>query len=671
MRGLARAWTAGIVAGWMVLIAIPIGPVVEASEEVTGVVVDSSGEPIESFEVVVREIDEDRLPRSASGTSHRFRAPDGRFRIETTGADRYSLTVRSEGFVRRLVRLDTRSREGRENLEITLMRAATLRVSVRHSLDGSPAVGARVHAAWHAVDHRSIANSQRSGSCDENGVFTFEGLHPGKWTVSASHPQLVSTMSEPFELAEQESRDLEIGLGPGGAIEGVVLDESGAPIANARVSASPRTVRSGADGRFVLRGLSPGEARVTVQTSQTGSRLHKLPKLAVSHFGTVTVVDGETVSVELSRVPEGGVTVAGRIRRGEVPVAGVAVSLRPVLETIGVPGDVWDSLRARTDAEGRYVVSGVPAGRVKLGFVQRPEGGRVRWREITVPAVERHTHDVILPTWRVHGRVIRKADGTPVPGARVAVCRADAAPSPYGYGDYEDWELTDDEGRFVLHPFERGPYRVVVRFELEYDKAPENLLPTSTGPISPAKGKDDVEVNLALERGGFARVRVRGDLEGWNGQVFLYPLEDEVEAAHPPFFPRQGGKPAGGQTLVPGIPPGRYFATLTPYVPSDTAVLTIRKGETTDVTLNVLEGRRVGFETIGSSGRTVGATVRVALGGDPEREIVLLGSHGVLPVGRHVARISHDGHVEARVPFEVKSDDTPPTVSVRLDAQTR
>ncbi|MBK7878646.1 MAG: sigma-70 family RNA polymerase sigma factor [Planctomycetes bacterium] len=146
--------------------------------------------------------------------------------------------------------------------------------------------------------------------------------------------------------------DLEIRLGPGAALRGRVVDETGAPVAGAEVEGTNATssrVRSDASGRFVLEGLSPDETWLSVWIAAEG------------HAGLRRdFEDGKVPAEEVEFVLERGVDVPGVVVDTDGrPLAGASVH---------AGSSPWEMNTVRTvsDDDGRFVLRCVP--RATRGF---------------------------------------------------------------------------------------------------------------------------------------------------------------------------------------------------------------------------------------------------------------------------------------------------------------
>ena len=136
---------------------------------------------------------------------------------------------------------------------------------------------------------------------DENGKFKLKGLYVDVVTLEIQKSGLVTlTIDVPVG-----SRDLPIGLVPGGSIEGAVTGPVSTILADQQVLLTPisegaghrRTARTDRRGRYLFSGLPPGEYKLEV-TEHSRSDLEKGPGGKI-HTYTATVVAGETVQLDL------------------------------------------------------------------------------------------------------------------------------------------------------------------------------------------------------------------------------------------------------------------------------------------------------------------------------------------------------------------------------------
>src|SRR5262245_46485179 len=134
--------------------------------------------------------------------------------------------------------------------------------------DGRPVAGAIV-SAWSHFD-LDIADPAYDERTDARGHFRFATLPAGHYGLTATSPSFAGAYAGPVDIAERPGTPPSLTLkleADGAAVEGTIVDPSGAPRSNARVLAVALGDREGevyttiADGagwyRFVLPGRAP------------------------------------------------------------------------------------------------------------------------------------------------------------------------------------------------------------------------------------------------------------------------------------------------------------------------------------------------------------------------------------------------------------------------------
>ncbi len=176
---------------------------------------------------------------------------------------------------------------------------------------GEGIAGAVVHV--YETDHfpGQILSTSRSTSArvytNERGRFEFPQLWTGKWRLYAKADGYASAVTDWFEAGLS---NLNIVLGEGGSVSGIVLDErtdTGLPNIEVQVTSEyPRdrhVMRSDVDGAFTIEGVREGEYPLTVTDADL---------VPVGDPPKVTIQDGRTTSgVKLIVTP--GAIVAGRV----------------------------------------------------------------------------------------------------------------------------------------------------------------------------------------------------------------------------------------------------------------------------------------------------------------------------------------------------------------------
>ncbi len=314
--------------------------------------------------------------------------------------------------------------------------------------------------------------------------------------------------------------------GPGGSVEGRVLDPAGRPLAGAQVYAGPRggylvdlpdglqalsarpvPVMTGPDGSFVLPGdLEPGGH----------------PIFAVAHGfpvreEEVEVLAGRTTRIELRL--EQPATIEGRVvsRTGE-PVADVRV-VAAREQRGGYTFHDHPPCEARTDEAGRFVLGWLASGEHELNasVPDRPRLGKARAIVECAAGATSACELVLDPGLSITGSVVDAA-GRPLAGWSVRG-HTDARKASHR----PRTDVTDLEGRFVLANLAEGPCLIVVG-------APgTDIIPARAVLEDVLPGE---EVEIVVEDAGVGKGAVRGRVAGADGtppqdvQLVLFPEAD-------------------------------------------------------------------------------------------------------------------------------------------------
>lgn len=153
-----------------------------------------------------------------------------------------------------------------DRLELSLVRAATVTGLVTQA--GAPVADAAVSVLYLKVSGEPAAFVDDPGiQTDTEGRFRLAAVLPGRSRVLVEHPDHALAESDHLHLRPGEEIDLAVSLGGGATISGRVEDSDGAAIGGAvvelvrRTAAGAQTTSDDA-GRFELKGVPPGTARI-------------------------------------------------------------------------------------------------------------------------------------------------------------------------------------------------------------------------------------------------------------------------------------------------------------------------------------------------------------------------------------------------------------------------
>ena len=364
-----------------------------------------------------------------------------------------------------------------------------------------------------------------------------------------------------------EEDELEIVLSPGGYVEGIVMDiESTEPVSHFTVQAdaliqaggelvdggrgvSPGRLFEDPGGRFRMGPLAPGSATLEFDA----------PGYALTRVHGVQVDAGETtrgVIVELS----GGARVLGRVVDADgAPVAGATVvpkyertswidpqsqEIEAPVQEQGVPQHEFPTglasyvaglglagrNTARTGGDGRFELTGMEAGTLRLAAVHRAHA--TGWSEpvaIDPAAVPAEVVIEVSPGGAIQGRVADRHD-RPVPGAMVIAMAPQSIDSDDGgEGDALCQGRTDLEGRYRIERVGAGTYfMVLARGDAALD--PMRLFGTLNFDVVTVPRGAEVEYDIVdLSVGGtrvFGHVLTRGEPVS-GGQITAMGLDTE------------------------------------------------------------------------------------------------------------------------------------------------
>jgi protocatechuate 3,4-dioxygenase beta subunit len=428
------------------------------------------------------------LERDASVAAEAVTNGEGRFALGTLPEGRYVVRAELEGFAAAMA---VHRFPADAPPDVALRPASTVSGQVL-GLDGLPAAGVEVRIVGSGL------YPALTGTTDAAGRFVLGGIPPGVYEV---HARLVTDAGE---LAAPPRRGLTIepgaravlsfALSGGAVLSGVVVDEeSGAPIAGARVrvgtetlAALPRVVTTGADGSFRLAGLEDRVHRLTIEDdvhapeigleAAPGSALRVTLARAASLGGVVLdeahrPIAGAAIEVLGSMGGRRGLPItigasasiaasAGVPGRLEVTDFVPPIPLVPGESVAVTPGHGGRGARIVTASDGSFHIEHVPPGVVQVVARAPGFGGAASEALRLHPGESREGLEVVLAAAGVLRGSVVDEDDAPVAGLLVEV-RSDADPLTRIAVTGEDggFELGDVVGalRVRASPHDRPP----------------------------------------------------------------------------------------------------------------------------------------------------------------------------------------------------------------------
>ncbi|HEU4420145.1 MAG TPA: carboxypeptidase regulatory-like domain-containing protein, partial [Planctomycetota bacterium] len=311
--------------------------VVEAGAVITGRVTDASGQGLARISVTAQQPGND-------GSAFVETLQDGSFTV--TGLEdgvAYTLNVNASSRpspYASLKRHDVAA--GTSGVQFVLERGLSIGGAVVDG-EGRPVRSLEVTASPVGSDdsHGPV------GRTDQEGVFEIRGLRPGKYRLAVTQWFSSGVLLTGGDEVEAGATGVRLTATEGAKLAGVVVDEAGQAVGGAEVSANAALpargnawTRSGSDGTFLMTGLVPG-ASYELSARQRG----RVPATRTS-----VPAGSSDLRLELSK----GLELEGRL---------VDSNDRPQAHaTLRFVGGSGSRVAARTDAEGRFSVSGLAPG---------------------------------------------------------------------------------------------------------------------------------------------------------------------------------------------------------------------------------------------------------------------------------------------------------------------
>lgn len=434
------AWRAGYAAadvpGVQVPSERPVRIVLQPTAAVEGRVVDPDGRPIAGATVVAFASDRMRMRvrvAAAPGPGPATTDDSGLFRVEGMEPGTIEIRAMAAGFQAAwLKNLELRPGQDLRGVEVVLAPGAVVEGRVL-SPSGRPVSGAQVTLA--EMESRGGVFDPVGAISDGDGRYRLEGVGPGPRAVQAEHPDYRRAVRE-LEVRLGENT-LDLTLEGGAEVRGRVVDEAGAPVANARVmlrqgfrSWELPSTGSGPDGSFTLTSVPEGTYAILAQKEG----------FAMDREGQELVVAGGSVGGVEVRLSRGGAVVGQLLGLEFTELSQVQVRV------YGAPAE------GIVAPDGSYRVDHVAPGTWRV-VASLPDGSRQAEGEVALEpgAAEARLDLAFEEGHTLTGRVLR--DGRALTGAGVSLS------SPQSSSRFVS---TDHEGRFRFADLPAGEYQLMV-----------------------------------------------------------------------------------------------------------------------------------------------------------------------------------------------------------------
>jgi len=414
-----------------------------AGSRVTGRVIDkATRKPVPQFQAGLSR------SRSAGGMVMMsppqlkgFTSDDGSFVLENVPPGAHDLVASAAGFASGRLNINVEEGKALSGLEIELDTGTRLIGKVTGPT-GTPLSDVRVSLSGGpggAMARMGMGASSSSTVTDANGEYTLEALASGDETIEFSHQKYLRS-SKSVSLKGREVR-LDVQLEGGQRVTGIVVTESGAPVADAEVfafasGASRRSVRSNASGMFEFDSLAP--ARYRFGAGKSGYSEGRVDDFDI------------TSGVPLRITLKTGGTIYGRVS-GLTPAE---------LSNVSVDARAGGSgASANVDSSGNYKIEGAPTGTVQVSATMMSSAmtGRRTTPTQTVQldaGGSRQLDFEFASGTVIRGRVTR--NGVPLKGASISFTPRTGRTLAASSGS------TDEEGMYSIAGLDDAEYNVNV-----------------------------------------------------------------------------------------------------------------------------------------------------------------------------------------------------------------
>jgi hypothetical protein len=439
--------------------------------KVTGqVILAAEGTPVSGAEVrLIRRGQYSGPPPSRRATTN----AQGEFSFDGVASGQYrvlcfhgNLASRTKMYQGDIVAVDKNGES--KPVVLKMHPGVAVRVRVLCQATGKPLKGARVRLIWTDID--------RDHFTDANGEVLLQPLTAESYHVEATAEDCAGEVRI-VNLGNEQPAALEMKLAPGASVQGTVKDETGKPVAKVGINwyasedyAQPRDyVETDAQGHYRLDNLPLSQnlqlylGKLDYLSERKEFRLDGKP-------GSVTQLD-----LVMKKRPHGGSVQGVVTDRDGKPIAGA--------ELINQGGASNETRRAKTDAQGKFLLDNVYSDGIGHTFVAKAKGYAPQRVEFKPGPISKPAEVTVQlePGHHIKGRVVNES-GKPIAGAQVYFAHGNYHPGM----DFGGSATTDDKGRFQFDSLPADtPFTVIAD---GYSQIPEIKLPLD--------GDQEVEVQM-------------------------------------------------------------------------------------------------------------------------------------------------------------------------------
>ncbi|MEM7164043.1 MAG: sigma-70 family RNA polymerase sigma factor [Planctomycetota bacterium] len=360
------------------------------------------------------------------------------------------------------------------------------------------------------VEVPDIDDPQRRAETDRSGHFAIGELPDGTYSVVVRGPGRRQHIEKRIEVAADREASVQVQLGEGHRIEGIVVDPTGRPVADAEVAVNGGMMVGGSGGQSIMISIGGKDSGGQVKTTTDRHGRFVLDGLS-SGNQTLTATHESWAPGTLADVASGSSNIEVMLKEGSrvdgvvlapdgTPLADAAVL---VTRTFGDPvGEMT------TGSDGRFAFDHLPSG--QLRFVVAAVGFPTIRESLQITDGEPITDlELRMEIGTAATGLVVDGAGAPVPGARVRLTVEDAH-------EMGAMATSDADGKFRVEGLAVGEFyqgTVKSKQHLEHDVEPftAGKGETELGTITLARGGKLIGIvtNAAGEPVAGARVSLR------------------------------------------------------------------------------------------------------------------------------------------------------------------
>jgi RNA polymerase sigma factor (sigma-70 family) len=420
----------------------------EPGAQVLGqVVMDSTGKPVAGARVRAVPVERNgyRRPGVESDAA-------GFFTLPSVAAGQWRIEARNGGLVGSTAAVRVIPGFAINGLEVRVARGFSMAGRVV-GVNGKGRADILVSAELTASDRLPGPSNEGAGvATDADGKFHIEGLAAGVYQLTAQPRGDGPRTYGAATIVDRDVVGVLLTLPAPVIVQGLVLDEAGQPVANAKVTAAMREDRAAgsagpgdlsrgsvattdAAGRFAFGGVEEGGLFVIAEREDLGAAM----------WGPRSVRSGDTANLTLQLSAR--TRLAGQVKYLDgTPAGGVTVKVESPAHRRGRES------RTVADIDGRYALRGLIPGRARVVARRTAAGGFDGATPVTLTADGETRLDLTLPrAASIQGRVLLDHGG-PAVGAVVVTSEGDAQPPP----SHRLRGTVELDGGFVINDLDAG-----------------------------------------------------------------------------------------------------------------------------------------------------------------------------------------------------------------------